>query len=374
MFNTVRFQKKRRVNMSDFFKLRSIDAELQKVIDPVTFFEVNPINIDSERELVLKDPDYNPFFIYPRLSFDFDRVQQDLNSIDDHDSPLGSILAHKRNLFIDKCEMLNNRGSSKFTVFAKKVYGLPNHDVLDRAASLMTLESDNEDRQIPSRKAVHMVQAEINHYGFDYVVSTKNMSSAAMVLVGKKKIFIRDRFHFSDNYIKRLIIHEIGTHVLRAENGREQPFQVFFHGFPNYLSTEEGLAVVNEERFGLLNNENLKDYAARAVAVKMAMSKSFSEIYRYLIGFLPHQSAFRIATRVKRGLCDTSKPGGCPKDYVYIDGYLKVKDYLNQGGSISSLYVGKVGVEQLVHVKEMQNIVRPRYLPKNQSFKSLLSF
>ncbi len=360
--------------MDDFFRLKGIDFNLQKIINPVTFFDVNPINIDQEKELVMQDQDYNPFFIYGRPKFNFDKVQQELHAVEDHDSTLGSLLAQKRDIYIDKCEMLANRGSPKFTVFAKKVYDLPTMDVLEKAIGFLSMESEKEEKNIPSPKAVNILQAEIKHYGFDYRVSEKNMSASAMVLVAKKKIFIKDKFSFSDNFVKRLIIHEIGTHVLRAENGREQPFMIFFHGLPNYLATEEGLAVVNEERFGLLNNENLKNYAARAIAVRMAMNKKFSDIYNYMLEFFPPNTAFRIALRAKRGIADTSRPGGCPKDFVYIDGYLKVKDFLEKGGNLNDLYVGKIGIEHLDEINDIKGLSPAKHLPKNQTFKSLLSF
>lgn len=360
--------------MSDFFRLKKIDYELQQVINPVSFFDVNPLNLDAEKDRVLQDPDYNPYFLYSTTPFDFGTVQEQLAAIDEHESPLGELLNDKRDLFIDKCEMLRSRGSPKFTVFSKKVYGLPSRAVLDRSVSFLSLESEKEEKNISSRQAVSMIQAEVRHQGFDYHVTSRQMSASAMVLVAKKRIYVKDNSMFSDNYIRRLMVHEIGTHVLRAENGKDQPFMIFFHGFPNYLSTEEGLAVVNEERFGLLNNENLKNYAARAIAVKMAMTKGFSEIYQYLCQFFPPSTAFKIATRAKRGLADTSKPGGCTKDYVYIAGYMKVKNYLEKGGSINALYAGKIGVEHIERIRGVQNLSTPRFLPKNQTFKSLLSF
>jgi len=360
--------------MSDFFSLRSIDYRLQRVINPVSFFDVNPINIDTEKALVMKDPDYEPYFIYPRPKYDFDKVQDELNAIDDHDSELGALLSQKRDLFIMKCEMLRNRGTPKFSVFARKVYGMPKVKVLEHAISFLSLESEKEPKTIDAAKATGMLQAEVNHYGFDYAVSEKMMSASAMVLVAKQRIYVKKGTEFSENFIRRLVIHEIGTHVLRAENGREQPFMIFFHGMPNYLATEEGLAVVNEERFGLLNNENLKNYAARAIAVQMAMGKSFSKVYNYLLDFFPPNTAFKLALRAKRGIADTSKPGGCPKDYVYIDGYIRVKEYLDKGGDLDKLYIGKVGLEHLSTIDEIQGLKKPKFLPKNQTFKSLLSF
>lgn len=360
--------------MSDFFKLKKIDQELQKTINPVSFFDINPTNIESEKEKIIKNPDYNPQFTYPEVEHDFNKVQEQLHSIDDHNSPLGEILNQKRNLFIDKCEMMLLRGTPKFTIFAKKIYGLPSKEVLDKAVSFFTLESEKEPKTISSTYAANMLQAELNHYGFNYTVHERDMSSSAMVLVSKRKLFVRKNFMFSAKFVRRLITHEIGTHVLRAENGREQPFMLFFHGFPDYLKTEEGLAVVNEERFGLLNNSEMKNYAARAMAVKMAMTKDFSEIYRYMGEFFSPNTAFRLALRAKRGIADSSKPGGCPKDYVYIDGYLKVKEFIDNGGSINDLYYGKIDIEHLHMLGEIPGINRPKYLPKNQTFKSLLSF
>jgi uncharacterized protein (TIGR02421 family) len=360
--------------MNDFFKLKKIDTELHKIINPLSFFEINPVNLNSEKEKVLADPDYNPVFEYPKLNYNPLKFQEQLHAIDEDDSVLGDLLNKKRNQFIDWCEMLQNRGNPKFSIFAKKIYGLPSKSVLERAANFLSLESEKEPKTIKSKQAANMIQAEINHYGFDYEVNVKTMSASAMVLVSKRKIFVRDDFTFSENFVKRLITHEIGTHVLRAENGKEQPFMIFFHGLPNYLTTEEGLAVVNEERFGLLNNEELKNYAARAIAVKMSMNESFSKIYNYLLEFFKPATAFRLTTRAKRGIADTSKPGGCPKDYVYIDGYLKVKEFLDNGGSINQLYVGKVTIKDLPLLKEIPGLNHPKYLPKNQTFKSLLSF
>jgi len=360
--------------MADFFRLKKSDAELQAAIDKVAFFDINPLNFQFERELVFKDEDYEPFFIYPDNGFDFDRVQQELVSIDAPDCPLGNMINQKRDLFIEKCEMLKHRGTAKFGVFSRKVYGTPSQRALEHAATLMVLPPGAEVSDIPSSKAVHIIKAELNHYGFDYDVTEKPIRSSAMVLLAKRKILVRSDFHFSDKFVKRLIAHEIGTHILRAENGLEQPFSIFYHGFPGYLSTEEGLAVCNEERFGLLSNDDLRDYAARAIAVQMCLTNGFSNIYKYLLGSFPKDVAFRIATRAKRGLADTSRPGGCTKDYIYIDGYLKVKDFLEQGGQFNSLYYGKLGIEHLPILQDTPGICRPKHLPRNQSFKSLLSF
>lgn len=369
--------------MNDFFLLKKIDTELHNVLRPVSFFEVNPINIEIEKQKVLKDPDYDPVFQYSEMKTNLDKVEENLHAIDEDDSMMGVLLNDKRNLYIDKSEMLKHRGTKKFSIFARKVYGLPSKNILEQSAAFLNITSQVENRDIDSATAVNMLQAEINHYGFDYNVLRREMSASAFVNVSRRKIFLKINQNFSHKYIRRLTVHEIGTHVLRAENGKMQPFNLFTHGFPNYLATEEGLAVINEERFGFLDNYALKRYAARAIAVRMAQTESFSKIYNYMTEFFSPAAAFKLALRAKRGIEDTSRPGGCPKDYVYIKGYLELKEFIKKNTEsgklthediIKLLYHGKVDLQSLEKLPFIPGLAKPKFLPKNQSFKSLLSF
>jgi uncharacterized protein (TIGR02421 family) len=360
--------------MSDFFRLKGIDKALHDATRKISFLAINPSNIDEEKVKVFADENYAPQFIYIPFSHDLDAVEDELNSVDDHDSLFGSLISEKRDLFIDKCEMMRRIGSPKFSSFARKVCGLPKESTLSRAAELVSLECVEEKCDINASAAVNLLDAEIKHYGFPYKVKQKAMSSLAAVSVSDQCVFIRKGASFSERYIRRLIAHEIGTHILRAENGREQPFLMFMSGFPGYLSTEEGLAVWNEERFGLLTNETMRLYAARCVAVEMAKTKSFSSIYKHFRGLFGDDGAFKLALRVKRGLSDTSKKGGFTKDFVYLEGYLAVKDFIDKGGSLNELYWGKIGIEHLPVLRQMTGISSPRFLPKNQCFLALSNF
>ncbi len=48
-----------------------------------------------------------------------------------------------------------------------------------------------------------------------------------------------------------MLRHEIDCHVLRSENGKQQPFKIFNYGFPNYLETEEGYAIYMVNQLGI---------------------------------------------------------------------------------------------------------------------------
>lgn len=368
--------------MSDFFVLKKIDSQLHTILNNANFFEVNPSNIEDERKKFFEDPSYNPVFQYPELPVDPEMVEDALHSVDEHDSVLGALLEKKRNIFIDHCEMIKHRGHPRFSIFARKIHGLPSKQTMGKAAEYLMIETPDEDSTIESQAAANMLQAEINHYGFNYSVHRREMSANAFVNIPKQMIFLKTSHVFSNNYIKRLTVHEIGTHILRAENGKQQPFQLFVHGFPDYLATEEGLAVINEERFGLLSNYQIKQYAARTIAAKMAQTKGFREVYDYLVNFLGPGEVFKIVLRAKRGVEDTSKPGGYPKDFVYLKGYLALKELIGDrkdngafvDSLVTSLYHGKIGIDHIDCLQHIPGICKPKHLPKNQTFKSLLSF
>jgi len=141
--------------------------------------------------------------------------------------------------------------------------------------------------------------------------------------------------------------------IARAENGKKQRYLLFSYGFPNYLETEEGLAVYNEKINDLLPNHILKHYAGRVIAVDLALKNSFSIVYNELLQYFNKDIAWNLALRAKRGLADTSKKGGFSKDYLYLKGKYVVEDFVKKGGDVKELYVGKIGVEHVPLMKEI---------------------
>src|SRR5262249_26213535 len=154
-------------------------------------------------------------------------------------------------------------------------------------------------------------------------ISATNVESANRI------INVRADQRYSMVSAKRLLIHEVETHVLRAANGYLQPYGIFGAAvIPGYLATEEGLALVNEERAGYIDKPRLRILAARVIASHLARLVSFREIYDQLIAYrLDPEDAWITVKRVKRGLGDTSKPGGYIKDHVYLWGKLKLEQY-----------------------------------------------
>ncbi|MDY6769446.1 MAG: hypothetical protein SVU88_00570, partial [Candidatus Nanohaloarchaea archaeon] len=69
--------------------------------------------------------------------------------------------------------------------------------------------------------------------------------------------------------------------------------------------------------------------------------------------------AFIRAYRVKRGLQDTSRPGGFIKDHIYFQGYRRLEQ---EPGLAADLYAGKLGFDDVGLVDAAPRITRERHL------------
>jgi uncharacterized protein (TIGR02421 family) len=165
--------------------------------------------------------------------------------------------------------------------------------------------------------------------------------------------------------LEALIQHEVGTHVLTYFNGRAQPFRQLYSGLAGYEELQEGMAVLAEYLVGGLSAPRLRLLGARVVAVRSLIGgASFVETFREMDRkyHFSKEAAFSITTRVYRA-------GGLTKDAIYLRGLLRLIQYLQHGGSIEPLLVGKIGADHVPVIRELmwRNVLhrpplRPRYL------------
>ena len=134
-------------------------------------------------------------------------------------------------------------------------------------------------------------------------------------------------------------------------------------GFADYDELQEGLAVLAEYLVGGLTNNRLRTLAARVVAGRsVTEGMSFGETYHLLTADyneVPEQ-AFQITARAYQG-------GGCTKDIIYLRGLIKLIDYLQNGGDLEPLYVGKIGFKHIPLIQELRirDIIKPSPLVPN---------
>ncbi|MBT4824462.1 DUF1704 domain-containing protein [Candidatus Woesearchaeota archaeon] len=343
---------------------KEIDKSLDKISKKISFFAINPVNEEAEKKKFFKDKKYQPVFEYEPYTHDIDKLQTQLRDVSPDNSELGKILKQARNIYYANLNMIKSRGKDNFTKYSILCYGAPDKDLVKEARKILKSKRPiKEKKDLTTAQVISRMKYAFIKYGFSWKIVEKEMAACAAVNGKKKELIIKKGQRFSKKFLKRLIVHEIGTHILRTENGAHQPYKIFERGLPNYLMTEEGLAVTNEEINHCLDIAILRRYAARVIAVDTALKKGFRKVYEELTKYLDKDLAWRTTVRVKRGLGDTSKPGGCTKDFAYLRGYFAVKRYTEAGNDLQKLYYGKVGIQHVEMLDKIPGLVEPELLP-----------
>ncbi len=346
-----------------FKKLLEYDRKLREISRNIEFTAVNPSNFDAEKKKFFSSSSYEPVFSYKSYHISLNILRKKLEKISPDNSVVGKILKDIKKECLLNIDMLEKRGKESFTKASLKLYGAPDDYLVRKAREFLKLETKKEKKIYSTKQIIKKIKTAFLKYGVNWKVEEKDILSMAAVSNGRKRLVIKKNSRFSKSFLKRIVVHEIGTHILRYENGSMQPFLFFSSGLPGYLMTEEGLAVINEEKHNCLNNYILKVYAGRVLAIHYSLRKPFREVFNILSNYFSEAAAFRITVRAKRGISDTSKPGGCTKDIAYLKGYLAIKNYLNKGGDIYKLYYGKIGLQHIGLLDKIPFLVHPMFLP-----------
>jgi len=347
-------------------EIKDIDKILSEVSKKISFSILNSINEPKVRTDFLKNKKINPILKYPEPNKELLNLRRKVSSINiDEKDVLDSIMIEKQADIIRKIDLINSVGCFDFTEKSKKLYGLPSKSLVDYAYSLFSEKIKlKKTKKVPAKEAIRIIKENLKRFDLNYSIQRGDVVTSCLVNLDSKTIILKKKARFSNNFINRLIVHEIGTHVFRAENGKKQKLKVFKSGLANYLETEEGLAVYNEERFGLLKKVFLQNYAGRVIAVNYAQKKTFCETFKELKRFFDDKHAFQLTLRAKRGISDTSLPGGLTKDFLYLNGYQKIKKFVKNGNKIEDLYLGKIGIKNVNSLKKL-NLKKAKILPKS---------
>jgi hypothetical protein len=158
-----------------------------------------------------------------------------------------------------------------------------------------------------------------------------------------------------------MLYHEVGTHALRRINYEQQPWfkKKKKYGFSGYLKTEEGLATLHS----LIPRSFKSAYtsALSYAAVSVAQEKSFVETWKMLGKYIQDpERRWTMTFRQKRGLKDTSKPGGYSKDMVYFEGLVDVYNWLEENNfDLTDIYFGKLALSDVEKSKELNADFKP---------------
>ena len=332
----------------------AVDRQLAYIHKKVASSHTNPLNTEIEKKKVLKDKTYNPILQYEKNSTDSESIKKEISKMKFDSSVFGKLLKEKTIEMLNKINLLKSTGTSSFSPNSIKLYGKPSPDLVKHAKKFLDLEDEAVSAGYNGISAIKKFLDSFVMQGMKWQVKQKEMVVGASFNVSKNILYINKSRKFTDHELKRLIVHEIGTHITRAENAKKQRYKLFLIGFPDYLATEEGLAVFNEEKAGLLTNKIVKNYAGRVVAVDLALKNSFSTTYTSLLESFSKDDAWNLALRAKRGINNTAMPGAYTKDYLYLKGYYDVKNFVKRG-NVKDLYIGKIGTHHVPLIKHLNS-------------------
>lgn len=350
--------------------LRNVDekiAELDTQIKLLSY--INPRNLEEQKTLFLENPEFSPRFSYRELDLDTAQMKHDLRRIPTVDHVLFPLFKAKIKELENRLELLESRDSSDFGTFSEATFGKVSRHVYQEALKSIRLIGEvqaDTSPEIDFKASQEILQDYLNKHELKHWQIKILTDSVADIQVTKRDaILLKKDVTFRENRLKALLVHEIGTHVFRFENGKVQPYRLLERGTAGYLRTEEGLAVWNQNQLGL----NLGDKAITPplliVAIYLSQRMSFHDLFHYLKSTFELDDAmcWKLCVKAKRGLSDTSKKMAFHKDAIYFMGLRDIEKFLKKDGDIADLYVGKITVADLPLIQKISGLRPAKYLP-----------
>jgi uncharacterized protein (TIGR02421 family) len=351
-------------------------AETDKALAEIStnfdlLLHVSPMN-SPEAWQQFKSYNYKrvPDFLYRPRPFDPDLLKRKLYSIPIeriNDPTLAHIFSAKREELERQINLVAERNTPRFLLGSRALYGDVEKPLLTLAKEMLehigTDVSTSGGETLDAEAFAERAREEVAYYKQQQPELATEVSIRADVpgiMVSKGNFLIGRDTSISSNRVRATLAHEIGTHVVTHFNGKRQPFQELYAGMAGYEPMQEGLAVMGEYLVGELSASRLRLLAGRVVAANMIIEGAdFIETFNALsrdYGF-PNYSAYTVTMRIFRG-------GGYIKDVVYLRGLVRILDYLSKGGELERLYLGKISLEHLHLIEELQwrKVVKPAEL------------
>lgn len=277
--------------------------------------------------------------------------------------------------YLDQIKLVQNIGKDSSIVrnLTEKSFGKPieegdDFDVVEEARDMVRNGCGVENGYPGSGETydpgemVEKFEIVLENFGLlgDWNVDTTE-KGGFRVSAPKREILVPKKREYDDKEAQHLLHHEIGGHTLRAANGYNQPYQILGVGTEGYMRIEEGITTTLEEMTGTLDPELMEKYASRVLAVQSVLNgDSFRDTFEMMREYgLDEDDSWDRTMRAHRG-------GGCIKDHVYLKGKMRVRQYLEEGGELKYLMIGKTDLEDQEDMKRLEEnntLVNPTYNP-----------
>jgi uncharacterized protein (TIGR02421 family) len=342
----------------------AVDHALAEIGTSFRFLlQVSPVNAQEERErLEANGYSEEPVFRYRPLTVDPELLKRRLFRLPIErveDPALAWLFRESQEELDRKITMLRDRGTRQFFFGSLQLFGEVEPHLLALAEEILR-RVPNDDYGLGSSEHLdpdafaQLAGVEFQQYrermaDFPARLQVRRdlppglMVSQGQLLMGADTRIPAER-------VDALLQHEVGTHMVTYYNGHVQPLHLLRTGLAGYEALQEGIAVLAEYLVGGLTVPRLRVLAARVVAAQALVDDaSFLDIFHLLRNTHDFEvdEAYAIAQRTVRG-------GGFIKDVIYLRGLSTLIDYLQGGGSLERLFVGKIAMHHLSVLEELE--------------------
>lgn len=344
------------------------------VIDRDYYLTKNPLNFDPVKKIE-----------------EFQEIDRSIRRKLGPYSGVGSIMQRMCYEYCRVVEMLQARGTPRFTEISQELYGSSEDafhvgaptlkdlatlvsETLANIKNQVTSEADEE--KYTSEEAVKMLRECLDGYfkeGGDSIRVELSDGIIADAAAGADKLKVHAGLKFSLREIRTFEIHEGWVHLGTTLNGMAQPICTFLSkGPPSSTVTQEGLAIITEIFTFSSYPGRVRRLTNRITAVGMAeQGANFYDVYQfYRDQGMTESDSYQSAVRVFRG----GLPEGGPftKDLSYSKGFILIYNFMRlavQKGLVKRiplLFVGKTTLEDLPVLSDLLDegiLMPPKYVP-----------
>ena len=359
------------IEISEKNRLHVIDEEISKIWKKLILAKIlKPINYLEELDkFIWNNGKYNPIFQYKRpenskLEELTDKLLEIQNELSEkkYNKNFSKLFENKiEDLFcrinLIKAYKLNDY--KNILLYNEKLFGKIDNKLLDISKNkIFEWEPENKNllgktltiNEVKSRIEKHLSNKWIE--GIDIITSSTTLARMSITMWKKAKIKINRLVPFQDKELNSVLAHEIDTHLVRYINGARSGWHIFKEWSGFYLKDEEGLAIYNASKYLPSGYEKLSFYK-KYFLIKEAQKYSFAKLVDLVKFLYPEKKiewVFNTILRLKKGIKDTSVTNEWAifmKEKVYLDWYIKVKEWAEKWWEVEEMYKGKFKVDDL---------------------------
>lgn len=359
----------------------ALDRRLSEVSGMLPMLQLlTPINVTEQKKAFLERRVVEPEFTYRDLP-DLSALGEELGAINPEEAT-DPVLVHMiRGMHRElerRIELLGARNTDRFLLAAIEKWGHVDQTLLELAERVLeeVPPGPPADEYVHAHELAGMATIELDHYrkSFPELATLVHVSElAAGVMVENGDLFISTETSISSDRVVQLLHHEIGVHVLTFVNGSVQPIRMLSLGLDGYEETQEALGVLAEYLGGGLRPKRLRAFALRVMAAQSVSRRdSFAQTYELMMSLgAGRNRSFNTTMRAHRS-------GGMTKDALYLGGITRLLTFIQEGGDLDSLLVGKISLADgplVVDLLERNVLVepplRPRFLDSDEAREQL---